>query len=240
MKYLSIFVITALLISSCNVVNTRRIKGDGNITSKTYTYKNFSSVEVENAMKVFLRQDSAYSVRIETDENLFNWIEVQVKDGNKLIVENKDNVSLSPTDEIKIYITMPLLDKISLSGASQLHTENKFIQDQKLEVELSGASSGNLLVKAPIVDIEVTGASTIHAEGECRDIIAEAVGASTINAFNLLAEGGKATATGASTIRLFSSVSLKADATGASSIKYRGNPKITANSTGASSVSKDN
>lgn len=238
MKYLSFLLIAALTISSCNIVDQRLVKGDGNIISKNYNLKNFASVEVEDAMEVHLKQDSSFSVKIETDENILNLINVNIEDDNKLVIENRDNVNLSPTGEIKIYISMPWANKISLSGASQLQTEGQFSQDKKIGVELSGASSGNISIRAPMVDIEASGASTLHVEGECRDISAEAVGASTINAFNLLSENGKASASGASTVRVFSSISLTADASGASSIKYKGNPKVTADASGASSISK--
>lgn len=238
MKYLSFFLVAVLIMSSCNIVNKRRVRGDGNITTKTFNLKNFSSVNVENAMEVYLKQDSAFNVKIETDENILNYIEVQVEDGEELVVKNRDNVNLSATSGIKVYISMPSVDEISISGASKLQTKGLFAQNKKIKVELLGASSGNISIRAPIVVLEATGASTLHAEGECRDVNAEAVGASTINTFNLLAENGKATATGASTVRIFSSVSLDAEATGASSVKYKGNPKVLADASGASSISK--
>ncbi|MCH5715800.1 GIN domain-containing protein [Niabella hibiscisoli] len=164
---------------------------------------------------------------------------MQVHDGNTLEVDVKDNINLDASGEVKVYIAAPLLDKVDLSGAAQLHTEGKFAQDKKIAFDLSGASSGNISVRAPMVELEASGASTLTVDGECKDIKASASGASTINSFDLKSENADVEASGASTVRVFSSLKLNARSHGASSVKYKGNPQVTQDVSGASSVGKD-
>jgi hypothetical protein len=239
MKYLGLILITVFAISSCNIIDSKRIKGNGKLTSKTYDLKNFSNLDLGSSMEVYITQSNDYSVKIETDENLFTYLYVRVNDGKTLEVDVKDNVNLDASGEVKVYISVPALDKVNLSGAAQLQTEGKFVQDKKIEFDLSGASSGNISVRAPLVELEASGASTLTVDGESRDVKTSASGASTINSYDLKSENADVEASGASTVHVFSSLKLNARSHGASSVKYRGNPQVTSDVSGASSVGKD-
>jgi hypothetical protein len=239
MKYLGLILLTAFAIGSCNIIDSERIKGNGNIISKTYNLKDFSNLDLGSSMDVYITQSADYSVKIETDENLFAHLDVRVHDGNTLEVDVKDNFNLDASGDVKVYISAPSLDKVDLSGAAQLHTEGKFAQDKKIVFDLSGASSGNISVRAPLVELEASGASTLTVDGECKDVKAGASGASTINAFDLKSENADVEASGASTVRVFSSLKLNARSHGASSVKYKGNPQVTQDVSGASSVGKE-
>ncbi|GAB3424260.1 head GIN domain-containing protein [Niabella aquatica] len=238
MKYLSVFLIAAVALSSCNIIDQKRVKGNGNVISRTYNLKDFAQIDIGDNMDVYIQQGADYGVKIETDENLFKYLDVNIHDGKKLEADVTNNVNLDATGEVKVYITAPWLDKVHISGAAQLQTKGKFVQDRKLTFDLSGASSANVSVKAPVVELDVSGASTLTVEGESREVKADASGASTINAFNLMSEKADAEASGASTVRVFSSITLKAKANGASTVKYKGNPQVTSEASGAGSVSK--
>lgn len=236
-KLLFTAIVAAFLTESCNIIDQQRIKGDGKIVSKTYDLKDFSSIDIGNASAVFLKQDSVFSVKIETDENLFQYLVATVEEG-ELDVDEKNDFDLRPTNDIKIYISMPVLKKAALSGASTLKADNKIIQEEPFALDISGASNATLQLKAPTVELDVSGASTLNISGETRDIRGEASGASTIHGFDLKAETTNIEASGASTANVFASVQLTANASGASSIKYMGNPKVSSSANGAGSVSK--
>ncbi|MCD2423596.1 DUF2807 domain-containing protein [Niabella pedocola] len=238
MKQLFFLALGAILLAgSCNIIDQQRIKGNGKIVSKTYELKDFNSIDIGNASLVFLKQDSVFSVKIETDENLFQYITAGVQEG-ELDIDEKDDVNLKPSNDIKIYISMPVVKKAALSGASTLKGDNKIIQNDPFALDISGASNATLQVKAPTVQVDVSGASTLTITGETRDIKGESSGASTIHAFDLKAETTNIEASGASTANVFASVQLTADASGASSIKYKGNPKVSSSANGAGSVNK--
>lgn len=237
MKYFLLFLII-IAAGSCNIIDQKRIVGNGKIISQTYNLKDFSKVDIGSSMDIFLTHGDKQEVKIETDENLFKYLNVRVSDGNTLDVDKSTHTNLDPTGSIKIYITANEMDNIKISGSAKLQFRGKFVQDKKIKIDLSGASIGNVYLHAPIVELESTGASTLTAEGECRDVLADASGAATINTFKLMAENGDADASGASIIRIFSSISLKASASGASGIKYKGNPTVTSSANGASSIGK--
>lgn len=237
MRYFIFFVGLVTVFTSCNLIDGRRIKGNGKITTKNYDLKGFHGIDIGGSKKIFLKQDSAFSVKIETDENLFDYLNVRVDNG-QLKVSSKNSSWLSPSDEIKIFISMPSINEIDVNGASSISTENRISGNEKIIVKLGGASEGTLEFRAPVLDLKSTGASTLTVSGETRDVKSNASGASTINSFDLKSENSDVKATGASSIDLFASVSLNANASGASNVNYKGNPSVKQNSSGASEIKK--
>jgi len=237
MKYSSFLLIIAVLAGSCNLIDTR-IRGNGKIITQNYNLKDFKGIDIGGAKQIFLKQDSAFSVKVKTDENLFDHLSVRV-DNEELKISSKNGKWLSPSDELKIFVTMPVVKKIEVSGASSVSSENRLYSEEKISVDLSGASEGTLDVRAPILDLTVSGASTLTVLGETRDIKSDASGASTINTFDLKSENCVVEASGASSIDVFASISLKANASGASEIKYKGNPPtIKQHASGGSDVKR--
>ncbi len=237
MKYFTFLTAICLLFISCNILDFRRIRGNGSITNRDYNLKNFKSISTGGVVHLYVRQDSSWSVKIETDDNLFEYLQVE-KNGNELKVSHRRGVNLSPTNEIKLFVSLPVIRQLQIGGASAVKTESKFMQDEEMSLDLSGASSGEMEVRAPRVKISVSGASTLDISGETKDISADVSGASTLRAFDLKSENADADASGASTAQVFASMNLKADASGASHIKYKGDPKLTSDASGASSVKK--
>ena len=226
----------AVIATSCNIVDSQRVKGNSNINSRSYELKNFSSIDVGDNATIYLKQDSVYSVKVETDDNLFQYLIVDIEDG-ELNVDVNDGYNLDPSKELKVYISMPSATKIAVSGSATLNLVNdKFTQDQPLSFDISGASDGSFRVKAPSIKLDVSGASTFTIAGETKDVSGEISGASTLKAYDLKAETSNMDASGASTANIFASIQLTADASGASSIRYKGNPKVNSTANGAGSV----
>jgi len=239
MKRIFLFsILVIVLASSCDQINRKRVSGNGNVQTQNRELGSFSGIDVDNALSVTLKQDATQSVRIEADENLQKYIHVEVKDGI-LHVWQENNTSISPSKKIKVFVSAPTINKLDVSGASELLTDGRLTATSPLEIDLSGASSMNLDIKAPSVNIDVEGASGLTIRGETRDLDADASGASTIRAYDLLAENTKADASGASHADVFASVKIEADASGASGIRYKGNATVNnVHESGAGSVKK--
>ena len=54
----------------------KRIHGNGNIKTETRTALEFNSIDVSGSIDVIVRQDSVRSIKVETDENLLEYIQV--------------------------------------------------------------------------------------------------------------------------------------------------------------------
>ena len=226
----------SVIFNSCHFMGHNRIRGNGTIKTENRTATSFSSVDVSGNIDVYIKQDSAYSVRIETDENLLPYIIIRTE-GDRLVIEPKDHSNLSGTKDIKVYVSAPMFNKLEASGACSISSENLLSSDA-IDLELTGASNAKLEIKSPKVSAEITGASSASLSGQTKDLDIDATGASHAKCFELLSENAEVDATGASSAEVFASVSLKGDATGASHIRYKGAAIFKGGSSGAGSVSK--
>ncbi|RYF87098.1 MAG: DUF2807 domain-containing protein [Chitinophagaceae bacterium] len=239
MKKLVLFsLLSFLILSSCRYMGGRRVEGNGKIVTREQSVGKFRTVDVSGALNVYLKQDSQQSVRVETDENLQEYLDIHESDG-VLYIDTRNNVNLDPSnDDIKIYVSAPEYRALHVSGASNIRGENKLSTPETFDIDLSGASGIDVDIKAPRVNAELSGASSIKLAGETKDLSIEGSGASEVKCFDLLAENTRIDVSGAFSAQVHASVQLDVEASGASEIKYKGSPSVKQSVSGASSISK--
>lgn len=237
MKKIFIFSALAILIfSSCRQVFGKRIRGNGSIKTETRTISDFKAIEVNGAIDVFYKQDSVISVKVETDENLQEYVEVYVEN-NTFVVKPKDGANLKPSKSIKVYVSGPAVELLKAGGASSIVAENK-ITVSELTLRISGASDVDVNVKAPNVNVDLSGASTAIITGETKDLKVACSDASKAKCYELLSENVIADLSGASDAQVFASVKIDAKVSGASDLKYKGNATVSQETSGAAGVKK--
>jgi hypothetical protein len=189
--------------------------GSGMSKVETRNVSGFDEIEASGAVNVEVSVQKDFSVTVEADDNLLQYIKTETS-GNTLKIYTEG--SISTKTKIYVKISMPEINSVDVSGASTIAVSN---------------------VKSDSIKLEASGASKIKIDGEANTMEADASGASGINAEGLKVETADIEASGASNATVWANDELKADASGASSIYYAGEPKnLTQNSSGASSVKK--
>jgi hypothetical protein len=219
---LAIFILalTVGLIFSTNcslgrIDNFTGIKGSGTSKTEQRNVSGFREIEAGGAVNLEVDAGNEFSVTVEADDNLLQYIKTEVN-GNSLKIYSEGKIS--PTAKLNVKISMPALEGLDISGASDAKVVN---------------------VKADSFELKASGASEITINGEANDLKAEASGASEINAENLRAENATVDASGASSAIVSANDTLDVEASGASKIYYTGEPKnIKQNASGASSINK--
>ena len=239
MKNVFLFSLVLLVFASgCREITGRRVRGSGEIKTEARTASSFNSVDVSGAIDVYVKQDSVSSVKVVADDNILEFIEVEVN-GSTLEIYTQSGINLRPSDKIKVYVSNSTYKEFEVSGASSVRSENQIKSSDAIHVEMSGASGGKLEIDAPKVSVNVSGASHIDISGKTRDLEADASGASRIKCFDLLAENTNVEASGASHAEVHASVKIIPHASGASSVTYKGSAAVEDRSeTGASHVRK--
>ena len=111
---------------------------------------------------------------------------------------------------------------------------------EKLFVNLSGASLASLNVSCRSCEIYCADGTDINLTGNAEQVSLTAASASNINASDFLVRKMEASATGASSIRVWVGEDLEAKASTASSIRYKGNPEfVNFRSVSAGSIRKE-
>jgi hypothetical protein len=233
-KLLLIPSLAVLAFASCDF---NRVKGDGHVISKSFDKTGFKDIDASSEMNVILKQGPDYSVRIDAEKNILELIEVR-KEGDELVVGFKNNVSINPTKDIKIYITAPEFHKLEGSGACTF-SNNDMITGNEIKLDLSGACNANLNVTVNKLDIEASGASEIEVKGKAVYFAVDGSGSTSVSAFQLISENADIQISGAGDAEVFASKSLKADLSGAGDVQYKGNPtSVNKEISGAGSVTK--
>jgi len=232
---LFLFVIYALT-ASCGFMG-KRVKGNGNWKTEERTFGSFDAVEVHGAMDVLVSVGPMGPVKVEIDENLQELVDVFVS-GNTLIVRERAGYNLQPSREMKIHVTAPVYKRIDVSGAGDIVGQNKIVNPQPLQLNISGAGEINMDVDAPRVEVDLSGSGGVKLSGETKDLDISLSGAANAQCFDLKTENTKIHITGAGDANVFASVNLEASVSGAGSVRYKGSPTVNQKVSGAGSVSK--
>lgn len=175
--------------------------------SKThYNYRDFSMLSISSAFHVELTFTDTYSVDVEVPDFLEPYLKVTCLAGKLRIglanvpkdIQRKLN---NQHDQLHAWVSMPNLQALSMSGATRLSTTGvpALARNQSLSIEmsgasvlenleagsndrmtidLSGASKATLKADFPVLDIELSGASKLKLTGDAEKMAVDCSGAS--------------------------------------------------------------
>jgi hypothetical protein len=236
MKYLLVLTAFVAIFSSCRIMGGKKVRGNGNVISQARQVGSFTNLDVSGAVTVRLKQEAATSVRVDTDENLMEYLEIKV-DGNTLVIQPRNGYNLDPSKDLIVYVSASRFNDIDVSGASKIISEDPITGDE-MNVHASGASEILMQVKLSKFTSELSGACTLKLTGDVARFETQSSGASKILCMDLKTQEAKLDISGASDAEISADKELNIEASGASNVQYRGNANINQKSSGASNVKK--
>lgn len=190
-----------------------RQKASGKTVSVTKTLAAFNEVSINGAFDIEIQRAAGFQVTINADQNAVEFIKTDISN-EKLNISMKKDYNLD--GEIKIIITLPVLNKVEFTGAGNIVIND--VAGTKLEV-ISENSAGDFIIS-----------------GKTNDFKLKLDGAVSIDAGKLLAQNVDIDAEGAVNIKVNAQKSLAVKAAGASAVRYFGAPVIKEELSGASSL----
>lgn len=208
-----------ILIASCEL-NFKR--GNGKIEISEYDIDTFHKVYVGGNYDVTLIPSKKNQVVIETDENLFRYINVE----NQEEALNINNVhKLKSSEGIFIEIYYKSIDHIYSTGMSKIGHEG-ILESDELIINLSGAGSVKLDIYTHSLEIVMSGAGVIELSGNADIQQTYISGAGGLMAENLKSKECDVNLSGIGGANVYVSEKLGASITGIGGITYSGNPKL--------------
>ena len=95
-------------VASCFNPFHKTIRGNGNITTSERNIQVAHAIRCAGSYDVQLTQGSPTSVKIETDENLQQYIVTYVN-GDGLTIRTKEDINIDPSQKTRVYITTDTL-----------------------------------------------------------------------------------------------------------------------------------
>ena len=216
--------------------------------SKSYPLREFTGVSASHIFHVEISPAPTFSVKVEAPDYLEPYINVTVE-RKQLTFSVKSlprAIERKLSDEkpgaVRAFVTMPVLESVSLSGAARLECLGDFpdLGTETFRLSLSGATHADgLSVPAARADIRLSGASHASLRGRYANVGVEASGASKAK-FGILAPSVRAELSGSARLDLdgeFDVVSI--EASGASQAELLSSTTLSSldiECTGASSV----
>ncbi len=189
------------LTAGCQTANFGTKESSEKLTSQTRDVFGFREIKAGNSVNLIISVQKDFDVAVEGDENLLKDVKTEVK-GETLVITT--GTKISPTNKIRVKISMPELLNLELWGATEATVTN---------------------VKTDSLKIQAAGTSKIKIDGEIKNLEAEVIGASAIDAENLKTENAATKLTGTSELIVSATGELTVEAIGASTVYYTVEPK---------------
>jgi hypothetical protein len=191
----------------------------------------FDAIEVGGAIDVELTQGTEFSVVVETGEDgELEDVITDVRNGTLHIErEWRDRrgwgwPGWDGDSDIVVYVTLPTLTELEVSGGSGVRTAGTFTGDE-LDITTSGGSEAELDVIVDRLELTTSGGSDVEISGTANYLEADSSGGSDLEASKLVAVEVDANSSGGSDLAVNVTETLYAHASGGSDIDYEGDPK---------------
>ncbi|AFK03990.1 hypothetical protein Emtol_2856 [Emticicia oligotrophica DSM 17448] len=234
MKRSFFLLLTALVgvfgLSSCE---TYIIEGNGIVQTEYRRMAYFNRIELYFPAEVILRQGPTKDIEITAESNLINYVRSRVS-GNSLVLE--DNGRLRSSNNVKIFIQVPDINAVYVSGSGRVISDNKiFTNNMKLRLSGSGLIDMALDVKNDLVT-ELSGSGLIYMEGDTYNGIYDVSGSGKIESFEMYADNSDILLSGSGRCETTALKNLDVKISGSGSVWFKGNPRISRSISGSGKI----
>lgn len=219
------YLLTVFLFSGCIIIEQSiPISGNGNVISKSMQTTPYQVIEVGGIFHVTLVDGIPGEIEITGDENLLEYVSVEVQD-ERLVIRTKDNLNLKPSQGNKIELFVPVqnVSGLSVSGSGKMFKANDLIANN-LDLSISGSGKMELAIQTNHLTLSVSGSGSMELNGSAEEISASVSGSGNVNAQDVLANLVTARISGSGNMKIYCSERLDATISGSGKILYTGNP----------------
>lgn len=200
----------------------------------------FDEIALRTSATVYLTQGSPQKVTVEGDEDDLEELEIEVN-GDRLEIKRKGSDSWfnwGSSGDITVYVTVPKIDGISVSGSGKIIGENK-INAGDLDLSVSGSGKMELDTENEFTDISISGSGSVYLKGQTAEVEMSISGSGRIRGEDFKAKVVKAKISGSGSCEIHAVEEIDARISGSGSIYYTGSPdKVNSSTSGSGRVKK--
>ena len=217
----------------------------------------FTGIDASGIFEITIVKGSTESLTIETNDDVMPYVRSEVKNGILRLYLAKNNSKTLKNNTVKVSIVMKNLEKVSLSGACQITSNDLFVSENftgscsgssvmtinvntgRMNIKASGSS--NLQMKANVTGdtkMNFSGSSNIDLNGSAKNLTVNVMGASNFKAEDFVTGTADIKASGSCRVTVHVTEELNVTSSGASTVHHKGSPAITQKSSGSSVIKK--
>lgn len=138
----------------------KRVTCKGPVITKTLDLGGFDAITVSGGADIELFQGDECEVSVKANQDVFDYLDYEVS-GTTLIIKTKDNIGIR-AEEYDITVTLPVLNAVTVNGASDMDIKNGYASDKALEIEINGAGDIDITgISVPSLTVILNGAGDI-------------------------------------------------------------------------------
>lgn len=237
-----------------SIFGQTRVKGSGNLITRTVAVGNFHAIDASRGVKVVIT-DQPGDVEIRTDDNLMDYVRVGI-DGGALKITVASRIHAVPSEQILVRVPYNgNIHKLEASSAAKIVAKTQFtgrtleidassaarirVDAQVDECEIDASSSARIVaqIHADRLEAEASSAAMIILQGAAQKAAFEAHSAASIDAQKLIAHFCKTRASSAANIRVYCEQTLQSRTSSAGNVSYSGPCDVNSNNTSGGSTS---
>jgi hypothetical protein len=204
-------------------------------SKETRNVSDFTGVSFGLAGNLVIKLGSSFQVVLEGDTRYIRDIETIVRNGRLVI--RRDNFGLFNNERVNVYITMPEIKSLGLSGSGRAAIEGT-VKTDVLDLSVSG--SGKISIPEVILNemnCSISGSGDIYLEsGEVMKAELSISGSGSYAGEKVVIKDFQAGISGSGSCSCNVSESLNASISGSGNVFYSGNPKINVRASGSGHV----
>ncbi len=204
----------------------------GPIEEQTLVLEDFTGVDLGLAGDVYITKGSDFSIVVEAQQEVLNHLNHDIRSG---IWEISLDKNLHRYEKVMVYITMPELDYLNLSGAGEIISTDNWTSDV-FTVRIPGSGNIELDITANQLNCNISGAGDLQLSGEAKYHQIKVSGVSNIKAYELQSEQVNSNVTGSANEELSVSQKLEVSISGSANIYYKGSPSVKVTKSGSGKV----
>jgi hypothetical protein len=225
--FLKITLSISLILFGFSEINAqwgnKKIVGNGNITTQTISTSDYSAINGIGSMDIHLEKGTEGTIRVKTDSNLQEYVEIEVSAG-VLKIRTKKNINLKTKNGIHVYVPFMDISEVSLVGSGDIDTEDT-VKSDAFSVKVTGSGDVNLSVSTNDLQAKITGSGDVVLKGDTKNLDVTISGSGDFNGNDLESESTSAQVSGSGDATVNASKYLNARVNGSGDIKYGGNPE---------------
>ncbi len=235
---ITLIICTLVLIgSSCKKGGVFCYQPNGEVVTQERSHTDFSKISLGMAADLYITQGEEYAISVEASENLMEIIETKVS-GSTLKIDIKKGKCIKNNYEVKVHVTLPALNRLSISGSGDVFVTKKLTTDE-LDLNISGSGSLSIdSLDANRLETNISGSGDLFitaidtVETEKIDIS----GSGEIHTFNVPAKKVDIRVSGSGECEVYAIEELEVDISGSGNVTYKGNPIIDQRISGSGSI----
>ncbi|WEK21182.1 MAG: DUF2807 domain-containing protein [Candidatus Pedobacter colombiensis] len=215
MKTLTLSTLIIILFASCS---KERITANGDKITEVRTLGQFIGVNTNGTNTIHINYGTEFKVELSGSNNLLPYFKTNVMSSTLYLGYEKANVQ---HDDVEVYITLPVIKKVAIGGASHVNIEGPFLTTDYFRSSISG--TGEVIIKDLFESDEVS----IDISGD---------GKADLQKINCKKAEIEISGKGEASVKVKDK--LKASISGSGKIYYIGDPEVDASISGSGKVIK--